>query len=77
MGNRRNRTPGNRDWVIVKLAIPGTIEKIIVDTCHFKGNYPDRCSIEGCLCNDDDDVINEMLIGKSLWPNKNYCRRRT
>jgi allantoicase len=19
-----------------------------VDTCHFKGNYPDTCSIEGC-----------------------------
>ncbi len=44
---KRNRTPNNRDWVIVKLAHRGEIKKILVDTCHFKGNYPDSCSIEG------------------------------
>lgn len=44
---KRNRTPNNRDWVIVKLAHKGQIARIIVDTCHFKGNYPDTCSIEG------------------------------
>ena len=45
---KRNRTPNNRDWVIVRLAHKGTVEKILVDTCHFKGNYPDNCLIEGC-----------------------------
>jgi len=45
---KRNRTPNNRDWVIVRLAHKGVIEKILVDTCHFKGNYPDTCLIEGC-----------------------------
>ena len=45
---KRNRTPGNRDWVIVHLAHPGTIRKVIIDTCHFKGNYPDTCMLEGC-----------------------------
>jgi allantoicase len=44
---KRNRTPNNRDWVIVKLAHKGEISKILVDTCHFKGNFPDTCSIEG------------------------------
>ena len=44
---KRNRTPNNCDWVIVKLAHRGEIDKILVDTCHFKGNYPDTCSIEG------------------------------
>jgi allantoicase len=44
---KRNRTPNNRDWVVVRLAHPGFIKKILVDTCHFKGNYPDTCSIEG------------------------------
>lgn len=55
---KRNRTPNNRDWVILKLAHKGTVEKIIVDTCHFKGNYPDSCSIECCVSNNDDAVIN-------------------
>ena len=51
---KRNRTPGNRDWVIIKLAVQGTIERIVVDTCHFKGNYPDSCIIEGCNSNNND-----------------------
>jgi len=45
---KRNRTPNNKDWVIVRLAHKGIIEKILIDTCHFKGNYPDSCLIEGC-----------------------------
>jgi allantoicase len=44
---KRNRNPGNRDWVIIRLAHRGNIEKILVDTAHFKGNYPDSCLIEG------------------------------
>lgn len=50
---KRNRTPNNRDWVIVKLAHKGEISKILVDTCHFKGNYPDTCSIEGINVSDN------------------------
>ena len=46
---KRNRTLNNRDWVILKLAKVGKIKKILVDTCHFKGNFPDRCSLEGCF----------------------------
>jgi allantoicase len=44
---KRRRGPGY-DWIIVKLGLQGTIRKIEVDTNHFKGNYPDMCSIEGC-----------------------------
>jgi len=45
---KRNRTPNNKDWVIVRLAHRGVIEKALIDTHHFKGNYPDSCMIEGC-----------------------------
>ena len=65
---KRNRTPGNRDWVIVKLARQGNIDHIVVDTCHFKGNYPDTCSIECCLSNNDTDVINEKVTWMELLP---------
>ena len=53
---KRNRTPGNRDWVIVRLAHKGNIEKILVDTAHFKGNYPDSCIIEGCNLNEKEET---------------------
>ena len=42
---RRRREPGH-DWAILELGHAGTIEEIIVDTAHFKGNYPDRCSLQ-------------------------------
>jgi allantoicase len=45
---RRRRGPGH-DWAIVKLGAPGTIRRVEIDTNHFKGNFPDRASIEGCL----------------------------
>ncbi len=63
---KRNRTPGNRDWVILKLATPGNIERIVVDTCHFKGNYPDSCSIEVCIAVKDEDVINDKIQWQPL-----------
>jgi allantoicase len=53
---KRSRTLNNKDWVIVRLAHKGTIEKIIIDTCHFKGNYPDSCMIEGTTIAEDDEA---------------------
>jgi allantoicase len=65
---KRNRTPNNRDWLLLKLAATGNIERIIVDTCHFKGNYPDRCSIEGCLTQNDEAVINNEVQWQPILP---------
>ena len=44
---QRRRGPGH-DWAIVKLGMAGTIQRVEVDTAHFKGNFPDSCSIEVC-----------------------------
>jgi len=45
---RRRRGPGH-DWAILKLGAAGRIEKVEIDTAHFKGNYPDSASLAGCL----------------------------
>ena len=45
---RRRREPGN-DWIVVALGAAGTVERLEIDTAHFKGNYPDRASVEGIL----------------------------
>ena len=37
------------DWAIVRLGAPGVVHRIEIDTHHFKGNYPDSASIDGCL----------------------------
>ena len=65
---KRNRTPGNKDWVMLRLATPGKIHRIEVDTCHFKGNYPDSCSIEACTAKDDEAVMKNNVEWKTLLP---------
>ncbi|MEJ2442726.1 MAG: allantoicase [Exilibacterium sp.] len=50
---RRRRDQGN-DWVIVKLACAGRIGRVLIDTHHFKGNFPDRFSLEGTVSDSDD-----------------------
>jgi allantoicase len=44
---RRRREPGY-DWCIVRLGLPGVPRGIVVDTSHFRGNYPESCSLEAC-----------------------------
>ena len=44
--SQRRRGPGH-DWCIVKLGTTGTITRVEIDTSHFKGNYPESCSLEG------------------------------
>ncbi len=59
---KRRRGPGY-DWIILKLGLPGTIRKVEVDTNHFKGNYPDTCSIEGCAA---PGAATDELTGKNI-----------
>jgi allantoicase len=42
---RRSRPPGD-DWILVALGAPGRLDRFVLDTNHFKGNYPDRAQIE-------------------------------
>ena len=67
---KRSRIPNNRDWVIVRLAHKGEVEKILVDTCHFKGNYPDTCSIEGCdiVYKDENKLDSDAIQWTTILP---------
>ena len=44
---RRRREPGH-DWCLIRLGLPGIPRGVVVDTAHFKGNYPEQCSLEAC-----------------------------
>ena len=52
---RRRRGPGGklpdrsaRDWVIVRLGVPGVVRSIVVDTAFFTRNFPQACSADAC-----------------------------
>ncbi|HVR95799.1 MAG TPA: allantoicase [Thermoanaerobaculia bacterium] len=45
--SRRRRDPGH-DWCLIRLGLPGVLRGVVVDTSHFRGNYPEACSLEAC-----------------------------
>ncbi|WP_051970033.1 allantoicase [Kitasatospora azatica] len=36
----------DHDWALIRLGLPGVVHGIVVDTAHFRGNYPQRISVE-------------------------------
>ncbi len=62
---RRRRTPGY-DWCIIRLGLPGIIRGIIVDTTHFRGNYPEQCSLEGCTI-DGQPTVDQLTEKETEW----------
>jgi len=63
----RRRGPGN-DWVILALGQAGTIERVEVDTAHFKGNYPDRVSLEVANFVNNEEAGNDSDQWRTLLP---------
>ncbi|MFJ7899642.1 allantoicase [Streptomyces sp. NPDC096198] len=37
----------DHDWALIRLGAPGVVRGIVVDTAHFRGNYPQAVSVEG------------------------------
>jgi len=66
---KRRRGPGH-DWVIIKLGHLCILERIVVDTTHFKGNFPDSCSLQGCFepDTDRDAFLTNTIDWKELLP---------
>lgn len=62
---RRRREPGH-DWCLLALGAPGEIRRVEVDTAHFKGNFPDRCSLHAAYA---PGLSGPALIAASqFWP---------
>jgi allantoicase len=61
---RRRRGPGS-DWLLVKLGARGAPAVVEVDTRHFKGNFPERCSLEAIDAPVGARITD--LIGSDAW----------
>lgn len=60
----RRRGPGH-DWAIIRLGHPGLINRVVVDTAHFKGNFPDTCELLGANLPGHADTFTEAEISQS------------
>lgn len=68
--SRRRRTPGF-DWCIVRLGLAGKVRGVSVDTSHFKGNYPEHCSLEAVDLpgqSTTEELINQSLAWTEILP---------
>jgi len=67
--SRRKRGPGH-DHCTVRLALPGRIRGLNIDTSHFTGNYAPSASLEACYVADGDPTDatqwQEILSSRSL-----------
>jgi allantoicase len=74
--SQRRRGPGH-DWCIIKLGTLGTITRVEVDTSHFKGNYPESCSIDVGRADTDTSLESiawqEMLANIKLQPHTRHA----
>jgi allantoicase len=62
---RRRREPGH-DWCLLALGVPGRVQRVEVDTAHFKGNFPDRCSLQGARV--PDAALASVVAQSQFWP---------
>ncbi|MEL6870467.1 MAG: allantoicase [Pseudomonadota bacterium] len=63
----RRRELGN-DWVIVALGKPGIVERVLIDTAHFKGNYPDRVMLQAASLDTATKIDAEWIAASEDWP---------
>lgn len=63
---RRRRTPGN-DWMIIALGAPGIIETVELDTGHYKGNYPDKFSIQAANLDAGFQNLDAAVVTASMF----------
>jgi allantoicase len=68
--SRRRRTPGH-DWAIIHLGAPGVVRGVVIDTSFFRGNYPERASIEGCAMTgtpSPEELTSDGTVWRTLLP---------
>lgn len=46
---KRSRGKGHVDWAVVRLGAPAFVERVVVDTAHFRGNFPQSVRVEAIV----------------------------
>ncbi|MFD9572436.1 allantoicase [Streptomyces sp. NPDC059982] len=59
-------TDADHDWALIRLGAAGVIRGIIVDTAHFRGNFPQQVSIEAAAF-DGTPSVTELLENDGAW----------
>lgn len=77
---KRSRGPQHEDWVLVRLGARGAINRIVVDTAHFRGNFPKAVKVEAAdlpaaaagVEKEEKGNYVEILALKDLGPHREH-----
>lgn len=56
----------DHDWALVRLGAPGVVRGIVLDTAHFRGNYPQAVSVEATSVPGSPSP-DDLLAGAVRW----------
>ncbi|MEV7520644.1 allantoicase [Streptomyces sp. NPDC091371] len=56
----------DHDWALIRLGAPGIIRGIVVDTAHFRGNFPQRVSVQAAAF-DGTPAAADLLRDSGEW----------
>lgn len=66
---KRSRNSGHVDWAIIKLGHKTNVQKVIIDTAHYRGNFPQFITVHGLESDVEspafDDSKWEVIVDKS------------
>jgi allantoicase len=65
------------DWVVIKLGTSGYIDKLVIDTAHFRGNFPKAVQVFVSSASEkvpghDDAAWTEILAPQETGPDKEH-----
>ncbi|MDF9816386.1 allantoicase [Streptomyces sp. SPB162] len=61
----------DHDWALIRLGVPGVVRGVVVDTAHFRGNYPQSVSVEAtahALSAAPEDLLADDVEWTTLVP---------
>ncbi|MCM3817337.1 allantoicase [Streptomyces sp. DR3-1] len=58
--------PEEHDWALIRLGAPGVVKGVVVDTAHFRGNYPQRVSLQATAV-EGNPGPEELLASDVKW----------
>ncbi|KAI9714950.1 MAG: hypothetical protein M1812_006263 [Candelaria pacifica] len=74
---KRTREKGHVDWVVVRLGAKGRVKRVVVDTAHFRGNFPKAVWVEGILVEEGEPQAGDQgwvrVVGEtSVGPDREH-----
>ncbi|KAH3671938.1 hypothetical protein OGAPHI_000124 [Ogataea philodendri] len=74
---KRSRSPGHVDWAVIKLGFKTNVSRVVIDTAHYRGNFPQYITLEGLNTEEYspsfEDSKWEFLVDKSkTGPDKEH-----